>query len=265
MVMLFLAFRNLNTHKVSGTVTDENGVALSATVQVKGTNHGTQANANGQYTITLTDEKATLVFSAVGYNTVEVPVKGQSTINVTMTASQYALQEVVVTGYNTRRLSKSQPIVAIPSVAAPTANMQPLQGKAAGVQIRLRGASGNNNYATTDRTYNTEDYDHITENGFLKVSDEPLSTFSIDVDAASYSNVRRFLNQGQLPPAGAVRIEEMINYFHYNYPAPKDKHPFSITTEMADCPWNTQHKLVMIGLQGKKIPVENLPPPTWCS
>src|SRR6185295_7466868 len=84
--------------------------------------------------------------------------------------------------------------------------------------------------------FNTEDYDHINENKFLKVKDNPVSTFSIDVDAASYSNVRRILNQGQLPPAGAVRIEEMINYFKYDYPQPKNDQPFSINTEISGSP-----------------------------
>ncbi len=149
-----------------------------------------------------------------------------------------------------------------------------LQGKAAGVNagnpvaqtsIRLRGISsvkGNQKAGRHDREaedFNTEDYDHITENRFLKVADNPLSTFSIDVDAASYSNVRRYLNQGQLPPAGAVRIEEMINYFHYDYPQPDNDHPFSINTEISDAPWNKDHKLVLIGLQGKKIPLSDLP------
>ena len=110
-----------------------------------------------------------------------------------------------------------------------------------------------------DTDYNTEDYDGIVENRFLTVTENALSTFSIDVDAASYSNVRRFLQSGQLPPAGAVRTEEMINYFHYDYPQPKNEDPFSINTEMAACPWNPAHRLVLIGLQGKKIPVENLP------
>jgi Ca-activated chloride channel homolog len=107
--------------------------------------------------------------------------------------------------------------------------------------------------------FNTEQYNHISENGFKKVTDDPLSTFSIDVDAASYSNVRRFLNSNTLPPADAVRIEEMINYFSYDYPQPTGEHPFSITTETGSCPWNPEHRLVHIGLQGKKIANESLP------
>ena len=107
--------------------------------------------------------------------------------------------------------------------------------------------------------FNTEGYDRIIENAFLKTTDNPLSTFSIDVDGASYSNIRRFINEGTLPPAGAVRIEEMINYFSYDYPQPIGDDPFSINTELATCPWNTSHQLVSIGLQGKKIETEKLP------
>jgi Ca-activated chloride channel homolog len=110
-----------------------------------------------------------------------------------------------------------------------------------------------------DQVFNTEDYDNIVENKFLSPKQEPLSTFSIDVDEASYSNVRRYLLNGSLPPAGAVRIEEMINYFDYDYPQPQTGDPFSVITEIAECPWNTNHKLVHIGLQGKIIPLENLP------
>ncbi|MGD9561355.1 MAG: von Willebrand factor type A domain-containing protein [Pyrinomonadaceae bacterium] len=105
-----------------------------------------------------------------------------------------------------------------------------------------------------------ERYAEITENPFLEASRAPLSTFSIDVDTASYANVRRFLNEGRLPPKDAVRIEEMINYFEYDYPQPAGDVPFSVTTETAVCPWNTDHKLVQIGLQGKKIPLDNTPP-----
>jgi len=90
--------------------------------------------------------------------------------------------------------------------------------------------------------------------------ENPLSTFSIDVDTASYSNIRRFLNQNQLPPKDAVRIEEMINYFVYDYPQPKGQEPFSITTEVAPCPWNGQHQLALIGLQGKELTGRETPP-----
>ena len=111
-----------------------------------------------------------------------------------------------------------------------------------------------------NKSFNTEDYDHIIENKFLAVMQQPLSTFSIDVDRASYANVRRFIENGQLPPKGAVRIEEMINYFDYNYAPPANNDPFAIHTEIASCPWNTKHKIVQIGLQGKKISTESLPP-----
>ncbi|PKG42760.1 vWA domain-containing protein [Psychroflexus sp. MES1-P1E] len=107
--------------------------------------------------------------------------------------------------------------------------------------------------------FNTEEYDRIYENEFLDVLKNPLSTFSIDVDAASYSNSRRFISQGQLPPKDAVRIEEFINYFTYDYEAPQNEHPFSIHTEISDCPWNTQNKLLHIGLQGKRMQTENIP------
>lgn len=114
-------------------------------------------------------------------------------------------------------------------------------------------------YSTKHEEYNTEEYGVLVENAWKKVKDEALSTFSIDVDAASYSNIRRFLNNGQMPPKDAVRIEEMVNYFKYNYPQPKGDAPFSITTEASQCPWNSAHQLVLIGMQGKIIPTENLP------
>lgn len=108
-------------------------------------------------------------------------------------------------------------------------------------------------------TVNTERYDSIFENPFLTVSHHPLSTFSIDVDTASYANIRRFLNQGQWPPKDVVRIEEMVNYFTYDYPAPTDGSPFSSHIEMADCPWNPPHRLVRVGLKGKEIDWEHRP------
>jgi Ca-activated chloride channel family protein len=110
------------------------------------------------------------------------------------------------------------------------------------------------------QNWNTEEYDRIYENRFLLALDNPLSTFSIDVDTASYSNVRRFISSNQFPYKDAVRIEEMINYFSYDYPQPKDSHPFSIYTEISSCPWNDAHRLIHIGLQGKKVESKELPP-----
>ncbi len=100
--------------------------------------------------------------------------------------------------------------------------------------------------------WNTEEYAHIDENRFHNALESPLSTFSIDVDTASYANVRRFINMQRRPHKDAVRVEELINYFHYEYPEPAGAHPFSITTEVSSCPWNKEHYLMMVGIQGKR-------------
>jgi Ca-activated chloride channel family protein len=110
-----------------------------------------------------------------------------------------------------------------------------------------------------DARFNTEEYGRIAENEFLSVADNPLSTFSVDVDRAAYSNVRRFLRDGQRPPRDAVRIEEMVNYFTYDYPDPSGAQPFSVTTEVASCPWNERHRLLLVGLQGRRMKTADLP------
>ncbi len=112
---------------------------------------------------------------------------------------------------------------------------------------------------TTGLQWNTESYTYTEEKGFHAVDNDPLSTFSIDVDTASYSNIRRFINQGSLPPVGAVRIEEMLNYFDYAYPQPAQG-PFSITTEVGPCLWEPTHKVVRIGLKGKMMDTSTMPP-----
>jgi Ca-activated chloride channel family protein len=108
--------------------------------------------------------------------------------------------------------------------------------------------------------FNTEAYDRIEDNRFHRVTAEPLSTFSIDVDTASYSNVRRFLSEGRLPPADAVRTEELVNYFRFAYREPAGDAPFSVTTELAPCPWNPRHRLALIGLNAPRIRSERVPP-----
>ena len=108
--------------------------------------------------------------------------------------------------------------------------------------------------------FNTEADDRIYENPFLAVRQNPLSTFSIDVDTASYANVRRFLNAGSLPPKDAVRVEEMLNYFTYHYQPPIDDRPFAVHAEVAACPWQTKHRLLRIALKGREIDLGNRPP-----
>jgi len=111
-----------------------------------------------------------------------------------------------------------------------------------------------------NRDFNTEGYDPIVESSFAKAIEEPLSTFSIDVDTASYANVRRYIEGGSLPPMDAVRIEELINYFSYDYPEPEAGEPFAFHPELAYCPWNPDHLLLRVALQSKRIPAEELPP-----
>lgn len=111
-----------------------------------------------------------------------------------------------------------------------------------------------------DTEYNTEEYSAISESGFKSPRTEPLSTFSADVDTASYTNIRRFLNNGESVPQGAVRIEEMLNYFTYDYPEPEAGKAFSTSVEIGDCPWNENTKLMKIGLQTEKIDTSEMPP-----
>ncbi len=112
---------------------------------------------------------------------------------------------------------------------------------------------------TTPATRTAELYEELPENPFSAVAAAPLSTFSIDVDTASYANVRRFLNQGQRPPKAAVRTEELVNYFTYDYPQPEAGKPFSVTVDMTEAPWQPKHRLARIGLKGREIPAAERP------
>ncbi|HBL29600.1 MAG TPA: hypothetical protein DD490_22425 [Acidobacteria bacterium] len=143
-----------------------------------------------------------------------------------------------------------------PSAAPAPAQMARLQS----LSYTAGGAQESGALIASDQEMNTEEYGRITDNPFHETLRDPLSTFSIDVDRASYSNVRRFLNDRQKPPRDAVRIEEMVNYFSYDYPDPTGEHPFSITTEIATCPWNAKNRILLIGLQGERIDTSELPP-----
>jgi Ca-activated chloride channel homolog len=225
---------------ITGKVTDSKGLSLAGVnVMEKGTSNGVVTDINGNYKITVNDQAKLLVFSFIGFKTAELQIAGRLVINVKMSDSVDALQEVVVIGYGSKKERSS----ASYSMAAP-----------ASVYDSHRGFNPYNG------NFNTEGYAAVNENGFKTVKNNPLSTFSIDVDNASYSNIRRFINNGELPPADAVRIEEMINYFRYNYPQPEGEHPFSVYTELSVCPWSTNHQLLHVGLRGKSIDKTSLPP-----
>jgi len=242
------------TSLISGTVSDESGsVMAGVTVTVKGSSNGTVTDLNGVYQLQVSSTAKYLVFSFIGYETKEVRIKNSKQINVVMRPSNLVLEEMVVSvEYDME--AQRHPRIAI---AADQAGASKSYHKRVSYQTNAAPA-----YAPEHGyiQHNTEGYTAIDENGFKDVLHNPLSTFSIDVDRASYSNVRRFLNMGQLPPKDAVRIEEMINYFSYDYPEPVGKHPFSVYTEISACPWNSSHQLLHVGLKGKSIDKSELPP-----
>ena len=230
--------------EVKGTVVDnKNNPLIGCNITVKGTKDGTITDIKGAYSIQVA-KGGILCFSYIGYETVEVIVKSEE-INVVMKESaKDVLEQVVVSG--TGRQKKLTVTGALTSVRVEELRHAGLTNALAG---GVGGVIG----------INSEEYKPINENGYKEVSDAPLSTFSIDVDAASYSNMRRFINRGELPPTDAVRTEELVNYFTYEYPKPTGDDPVKITIEAGDCPWNTTHRLVRIGLKAKEIPTDNLP------
>ena len=244
LILIMLAFRPIKSHTITGTITDDKGAPLLyANISVKGNTQGATTDSKGFYRITVAKSSGILVISSLGYTTVQENIGGRSVINVMLKAASITTQEVLI-----KKIPDGRKIKESHNRGIVSGEFQPSP-------TTLYGFDKDGD----EEEFSREGYDNINENKFLKVTDNPLSTFSIDVDAASYSNVRRYLNQGQLPPAGAVRIEEMVNYFHYQYPQPTGKDPFSINTEISDAPWNKDHKLVLIGLQGEKISTDNLP------
>jgi Ca-activated chloride channel family protein len=227
------------TRTITGKVTDLSGNPLSGVVIQAVPSSGSSAvtSPDGTYRINIGQETRKLVFTLPGYTTKEVTVGKVNVINVRLE------QLAVVAAEMATADKRSEAKMAMPSSYA-SASRQAVTG-------------GINRY---NYNFNTEGYAPVNENGFRNVKVNPLSTFSIDVDNASYSNIRRFINSGELPPADAVRIEEMINYFRYNYSEPKGEHPFSIYTELAKCPWNPRHTLLQVGLRGKSIQKTSLPP-----
>ncbi|MGF7078806.1 YfbK domain-containing protein [Mucilaginibacter sp. UYCu711] len=267
---------------VTGKIVDgTNGRAVvGATIGTDGKGL-TQSDVDGKYTVVV-NNGATLVFISLGYTSQSIKLKpNQTVLNVSLVADSKSLNEVVIRGYvkrNRDETTGSSYIVTGKEVQDnPVGNVeQLLQGKVAGANtqnfgavgmrgtVNIRGLAAQSTYGYTaprvSATPGTESYGHINENQFIDPKSTPLSTFAVDVDAASYANVRRFINAGQLPPKNAVRIEEMINYFKYNLPEPTSGEPVAIQTELAAAPWNPQHQLVRIGLKAKNVKLDKLPP-----
>lgn len=217
------------TGMLMGIVTDNNGEGIPFASVSKEFVAGAATDFDGYYQFQLPAGKHTITFASLGYETVtkEVTMVAGDTMRLDcqLTESNVELQSLEIVAYkvalvNTKRSSKKY-----------------------------------KSY-TPEPVPNTSNYRHIDENSFKDPTKDPLSTLSIDVDKASYSNVRGFLNRGQLPPNDAVRVEEMINYFAYDYPQPTDGQPFSITMEGSKCPWNENHQLVMVGIQGKQVQLD---------
>jgi len=239
LVFILAGFDLAQERTITGTVTaaDDGSAMPGVNVMLKGTSKGTTTDAAGAYSIRVPATGGTLVFSFIGYITKEVRIGKGNVINVQMATDVTTLSEVVTSAYGRERRDARHKH-AEPEYSSPPSIHRAMPYEAP----------------------NTEEYEGLEENIFHGADKKPLSTFSIDVDAASYSNLRRFINNGQQPPKDAVRIEEMINYFDYDYKQPGNRDPFSVYTEISKAPWNEKHHLIHIGLQGKIIPTHNLPP-----
>ena len=279
---------------ISGTVYDnaDKKPIPGATVMITGTSTATNTGTNGHYSIMVPNGKTTLTFTFIGFAPQTISIGKKDTLDVYLKSDLKALSEVVVVGYGSTQ--KSPTINSNATIEEIVGKMPGLEVNANGTvthqgKIMIRGMSYTQRAASVQvvNAYgdqasqtgikpgatsniiirgmrslqpNDESYAPITENQFLDPRSTPLSTFAVDVDAAGYSNFRRFINNGQLPPPNAVRIEEMINYFHYNLPSPADNEPVAIHTELTTAPWNTQHRLLRIGLKAKDIKTDDLPP-----
>ncbi|MEI6752425.1 MAG: von Willebrand factor type A domain-containing protein [Paludibacter sp.] len=236
--------------QVSGIVTDAKShqLLIGVSVKEKNSNKGTLTDTKGHYSIS-TQKGKKLVFSYIGYEKSVMVVKSE-TLDVAMKEDTKSLEEIVVVGYGTRKMtSMTGAVTSVRGVS---------NGKMAAPAIYDYKCQSSISIVQSVNQ-NSEEYGSFRENRFNTAREQPLSTFSLDVDAASYGNMRRMINQGQLPAKDAIRTEELINYFSYNYPQPTGKDPVNIVTEMAVCPWNAEHKLVKIGVKAREIPSEKLP------
>lgn len=233
---------------ISGVVMDSDtkDPLPSVLVSVKEKKLGTTTDINGKFELIVPAGTHSLMVTYIGYATYEQKVnvgkEGIKNLIIKLEPEIIKAEEIVI-------LNEEQ-VDYDAAMELPVSLMRRSELKS---YTPLSNAS-----FSSDR--NNEQYDTISENVFKWAEKTPLSTFSIDVDGASYSNVRRMITDGYLPPSDAVRIEEMINYFNYSYPGPTGTDPFSVHTEAAPAPWNPEHHLVQIGIQGERVEAEHLPP-----
>lgn len=279
MLVALTGFRAMASRTISGNVYDEKNYPITGVaINIDGSRFGTTTDAKGHYAIVVPDGEVKLVFTYIGFERQVVKVGKSDILNVVLKASHTFLEEVVVTGYGVSgKIAKAKlngkdfagnPVGTIQNLPADIVqglqvtdsygDQANLTGvRSAGAPITLREIPINTFAPSV--VVNTESYGTINENKFIDPATTPLSTFAADVDAASYSNMRRYINSGQVPPKNAVRIEEMVNYFKYNLPEPTNGAPVAIHTELATAPWNTQHQLVRIGLKAKNVKLDKLP------
>jgi len=260
-IMMLFCFVSFAQEKTITGIVSEQGLPLpGVTVSVKRTSRAVQTDFDGKYSIQASKGE-TLIFSYIGYTPKNVIVSDKTTINIELETESTQLAEVVTVGYS--RDSESNNYAKKTRIANENSSVK-IRGVASTQAISIQKTPLKDKRKNTDKTLpvvnvNDEDYGMFMENQFENPKNSPLSTFSIDVDNASYTNIRRFINNGQKVPKDAVRVEEMVNFFKYDYPQPKGENPFSINTEYSDAPWNSKHKILKIGLQGKNIASEKLP------
>ncbi|HEU0030538.1 MAG TPA: von Willebrand factor type A domain-containing protein [Kofleriaceae bacterium] len=248
---------------IDGTITDGRVAISGASVRVVcgGVPRAAATDASGHFSLGgLPPGSCTLTATAPGH--------GARTTAVTVTAGKTTSVSLMlaIAPQNSPKDTAKTPL-AEPKPDAPLAKESPapppvvaMKRKIAGRMPASPSPAAGPMVIDNDPAHNTEQYAKIDDNPFFKTRTAPLSTFSADVDTASYSNVRRFLKGGSLPPKDAVRIEELINYFTYDLPPAQKGDPFSITTEVGPSPWNTKHQLVRIGLKAPVIDDRQVPP-----
>jgi len=268
---------------ITGRVVDaETGSPISsAQIYVERMNVGVLSQQDGSFTLRIPESRitgdVTLTIARIGYGSATQVISTQELQNGTVTREvrlhqqSLELQEVIVNGasgagrVDARQTNEPTRTPANDQVRAPRESVRIVEERDAAaiapVPATVPSDARYGRYRPGGTPFNREQYDHIAENDFRSVRDEPLSTFSIDVDRASYSNIRRFLLRDHVaPPADAVQIEEMINYFSYDYEMPRGRDPIAITTELGVAPWNAAHRLLRVGLASRPVETEDLPP-----